>query len=77
MGRAGGKDPVNSLFVEGFTQKTLVTSPEVAQLYCCSFMRNHSVHVAVCMACHVYFKVYFNVQIQELRIYSQEDGKYL
>ncbi|KAM4613477.1 band 4.1-like protein 1 isoform 2-T2 [Polymixia lowei] len=27
-GRAGGKDPVNSLSVEGFVQKTLVTSPE-------------------------------------------------
>jgi len=30
VGRAVGKDPVNSLSVEGFVQKTLVTSPEVA-----------------------------------------------
>uniref|UniRef100_A0A7N9B222 Band 4.1-like protein 1 n=1 Tax=Mastacembelus armatus TaxID=205130 RepID=A0A7N9B222_9TELE len=29
LGRAVGKDPVNSLSVEGFVQKTLVTSPEV------------------------------------------------
>ncbi|KAM8757122.1 band 4.1-like protein 1 isoform 7-T7 [Acanthopagrus schlegelii] len=28
VGRAVGKDPVNSLSVEGFVQKTLVTSPE-------------------------------------------------
>ncbi|XP_029946963.1 band 4.1-like protein 1 isoform X2 [Salarias fasciatus] len=28
VGRAAGKDPVNSLTVEGFVQKTLVTSPE-------------------------------------------------
>uniref|UniRef100_A0A3Q3T2D9 Band 4.1-like protein 1 n=1 Tax=Mastacembelus armatus TaxID=205130 RepID=A0A3Q3T2D9_9TELE len=28
LGRAVGKDPVNSLSVEGFVQKTLVTSPE-------------------------------------------------
>ena len=26
----GGLDPVNSISVEGFTQKTVVTSPEVA-----------------------------------------------
>ncbi|KAM9408929.1 band 4.1-like protein 1 isoform 2-T2 [Pholidichthys leucotaenia] len=28
VGRAAGKDPVNNLSVEGFVQKTLVTSPE-------------------------------------------------
>ncbi|XP_074501620.1 uncharacterized protein LOC141773620 isoform X1 [Sebastes fasciatus] len=28
VGRAAGKDPVNSLSVEGFVQKTVVTSPE-------------------------------------------------
>lgn len=32
VGRAVGKDPVNSLSVEGFVQKTVVTSPEVAHL---------------------------------------------
>lgn len=29
-GQAVGKDPVNSLSVEGFVQKTVVASPEVA-----------------------------------------------
>lgn len=32
VGRAMGKDSVNSLSVEGFVQTTLVTSPEVAHL---------------------------------------------
>lgn len=33
MGLAMGKDPVNSLSVEGLIQKTLVTSPEVAYIF--------------------------------------------
>ena len=35
-----GKDPVNNLSVEGFIQKTLVTSPEVAHisLFCDTFL---------------------------------------
>lgn len=42
VGRAVGKDPVNSLSVEGFVQKTLVTSPEVAHLSLLLF--NDTVH---------------------------------
>lgn len=41
VGRAAGKDPGNSLSVEGFTQKTLVTSPEVAFIPC-PFIRKMS-----------------------------------
>ena len=34
VGRAVEKDPGNSLSVEGFIQKTLVASPEVALIHC-------------------------------------------
>lgn len=67
VGRAVGKDPVNSLSVEGFVQKTVVTSPEVAHLsFSSSFMIQFIIHticgLVKCTAYHSQIKLLNTVQ---------------
>uniref|UniRef100_A0AAQ5X8J7 FERM domain-containing protein n=1 Tax=Amphiprion ocellaris TaxID=80972 RepID=A0AAQ5X8J7_AMPOC len=47
-----GKDPVNSLSVEGFVQKTLVTSPEVHSFSLIKQFTLYSISVILCLYLH-------------------------